>query len=201
MKKAEVYPFDFSLKIGYQLEKDTVRVLWKVENTGTKVMPFAIGAHPAFLCPPAGGKPQTSCFITLYDPEGVPVESVESHEIGEGGLAVDGFVKYAAPKGVLPITEDLFDHDALVLENRQVSQVGLMDENGCEFGRVKFEAPLVGIWSPAGKNAPFVCIEPWYGRCDAAGFCGELDARVWENLLGAGETFSVSYDIRLPREA
>ena len=38
-----------------------------------------------------------------------------------------------------------------------------------------FDAPLFGIWSPAGKQAPFICLEPWYGRSDAVGFTGTLE--------------------------
>ena len=45
------YPFPFSLRIGYELESNSIKVLWKVENTGDSSMYFSIGAHPAFLCP------------------------------------------------------------------------------------------------------------------------------------------------------
>ena len=58
-------------------------------------------------------------------------------------------------------------------------------------------APLFGLWSPAGKNAPFVCIEPWYGRCDKVGFSGELSAREYGNSLKPGEVFEVSYNIEV----
>ena len=59
------------------------------------------------------------------------------------------------------------------------------------------DAPLFGIWSPAGKHAPFVCIEPWYGRCDRVGFCQELSEREYGNALEASEIFQVYYDIQV----
>ncbi len=60
-----------------------------------------------------------------------------------------------------------------------------------------FTSPLVGLWSPPHKNAPFVCIEPWYGRCDKESFDGELSEREYEQKLGAGEEFNVSYKISI----
>lgn len=60
---------------------------------------------------------------------------------------------------------------------------------------VEFAAPLVGIWSPPKKNAPFVCIEPWYGRCDSEVFEGELKEREWEQALAPGEVFQAEYKI------
>lgn len=79
----------------------------------------------------------------------------------------------------------------------QADQVTLVDDQGEDVLSVKFDAPLFGIWSPAGKHAPFVCIEPWYGRCDRVGFCQELSEREYGNVLEASEIFQVYYDIQV----
>ena len=97
--------------------------------------------------------------------------------------------------GILPITETLFDNDAKVIENGQVHRVALLDGRGAEYLAVEFDAPLVGIWSPPKKQAPFVCIEPWYGRCDSEVFDGELKDREWEQVLKPGEEFRAEYKI------
>ena len=47
----EKYPFEFCLKIGYELQENKIKVMWKVENQGTQMMYFSIGAHPAFCVP------------------------------------------------------------------------------------------------------------------------------------------------------
>ena len=62
---------------------------------------------------------------------------------------------------------------------------------------LEFDTPLVALWSPAKAHpdCPFVCIEPWYGRCDAVGFDGELQDREWIQKLGSKEVFDVSYSI------
>ena len=97
--------------------------------------------------------------------------------------------------GLIPITEDLFDIDTLVIENDQVKRVALLDSNKEEYIAVEFDAPIVGIWSPPGKCAPFVCLEPWYGRCDCEEFNGELKDREYGNTIAAGEVFKAEYKI------
>ena len=49
---------------------------------------------------------------------------------------------------------------------------------------------------PEGKDAPFVCIEPWYGRCDADDFEGTLEERAYENAVEPEQAFEASYSIR-----
>ena len=97
--------------------------------------------------------------------------------------------------GELAVTEDLFDQDALVIEGNQAHEVSLSYGQEKPYLTVRFNAPLFGIWSPPKKNAPFICIEPWYGRCDKADFTGELDKREWGNTLDAGECFEASYEV------
>src|SRR5699024_3995906 len=98
--------------------------------------------------------------------------------------------------GCLPIGEHLFDGDALILENEQVQKLSLVSPSGTAYLTVEFTSPLVGIWSPPGKQAPFMCIEPWYGSCDREGFDGELKDREWENALPTGGMFHADYRIR-----
>ncbi len=189
------YPYRFRLEIGYQLEGGNIRVMWRVKNTDKKEMYFSIGAHPAFMCPPVEGEEQSECQVSFYDAQGMSLQSVVSTSIGSKGLAIDEKITYELEKGCLYVTEHLFDRDALVLEYGQTQQIGLVDKNGVEYIRVKFDAPLVGVWSPPGKKAPFVCIEPWYGRCDAENFAGELKDREWSNTLAVGEEFEAAYEI------
>ena len=101
---------------------------------------------------------------------------------------------------MLDITADLFDDDALIIENNQAHKVLLCNQEGEPYLTVSFDAPLFGLWSPAKKNAPFVCIEPWYGRCDSQDFDGSLEQRDYTNSLEAGSRFHAEYVIRLDQE-
>ena len=191
----KVYPFHFHLEIGYRLEGTAVRVMWKVKNTNEKNMYFAIGAHPAFFCPVREGEKQSEYFLKFKDGEGNAPESLTNTVFGEGGVVTTQKKEYKLTDGFLSIDEHLFDGDALVIEGHQIQRVALTDPQRKEYLAVEFDAPLAGIWSPPKKQAPFVCIEPWYGRCDSERFDGELKDRDWENALEAGGEFEASYKI------
>ena len=91
----------------------------------------------------------------------------------------------------------MFDKDALIIEGKQASKESLCTPDKKPYLTVTFDAPLFGLWSPAGKNAPFVCIEPWYGRCDRADFAGTLAEREYGNKLAAGEEYKKEFTITI----
>ena len=62
---------------------------------------------------------------------------------------------------------------------------------------VQTKAPALGIWSPSGKDAPFICIEPWYGVTDVDGFDGELRDKYLVNQLLPGSSFMSEYVITI----
>ena len=186
------YPFAFCLEIGYRLTGSTVKVIWKVTNREEKKdMHFSIGAHPAFMCPINEGEEQTAYSIQMNAKDQVSYYFLNA----ENGLLRDEEYVLKLDNGSHKLEEGFFDESAYVIENSQVSEVSLVNPQGKAYITVSFDAPLVGIWSPEKKNAPFVCIEPWYGRCDKEDFTGTLEQREWSNQLTAGETFEKSYDI------
>ena len=187
------FPFAFVLKIGYQLQGKDLKVIWQVENPDTKTLYFSIGGHPAFMCP-VGGQGQQSDYYFKFDTDkdltyGLIVDD------GEGLMGDEEQVLPVDAEGYAKITEHTFDRDALIVEQHQASKVSLCTADKKPYLTVSFDTPLFGLWSPAGKNAPFICIEPWYGRCDKSSFDGTLEQREYGNILAAGETFRREYTI------
>lgn len=195
----KIYPFRFRLEIGYRLEESSVTVMWRVKNTDKKEMYFSIGAHPAFFCPIRENENQSDYYLGLWGKDGEKLEKFCNTMFGQGGLVTTEKKDYVLTNGMLPIAENLFDGDALVIENHQVGRAALLDSSGKEYLAVEFDAPLVGIWSPPKKHAPFVCIEPWYGRCDSDIFDGELKDREWGNALKPEEEFNAKYKIMIEK--
>lgn len=107
-------------------------------------------------------------------------------------------LRHHSSKGViLPLDIHTFDKDALIFEDGQIARVTLLTKTGRPWLGLSFDAPLVGLWSPVAKNAPFVCIEPWYGRCDRAGYEGEFSGRDRVQHLAPSRTFSAEYTIEI----
>lgn len=187
------YPFHFALYIGYVLEGKKLSVKWKVENTDTKELLFSIGGHPAFMCPIDGCGKQTD-YSLLLKKHGQAVQEVTVGVLADGLLSEETFTLQTVD-GLRKIDETMFDRDALIIEKQQLDEVSLVDSDGTPYVTVKFDTPLMGIWSPAKKQAPFVCIEPWYGRCDRRRFDGELGEREYGNRLEVGACFQGGFDI------
>lgn len=173
------YPFEFRLVCSFELQNDRIIVGWNVENIDNKTIYFSIGAHPAFYCK----KGET--LLTMNG------ENIKYNLLNSEGL-------YTSPKyDVNPsfvLHDEIFDNDALVIENSGVTEVSLSD-NDKKYLTVNFDAGVFGIWAPAKKNAPFVCIEPWFGRCDAEDFEGDITEREWSNSLEIGEKWYKEYEI------
>lgn len=185
----EKYPYAFLLELGYELQQNTVIVKWKVTNPADQEMYFSIGGHPAFCCPLVKGEQQQDYQLWFDAKEQLTASVIEN------GLITAGQTVYPLKDGCLRVTEHLFDQDALVVEHHQAQQVALVKPDGTHYLTVSFDAPLFGVWSPPGKNAPFVCIEPWYGRCDAHDFAGTWQQREWGQCLQPGQSFEADYRI------
>ena len=200
------YPYPFRLEIGYKLIGERVRVLWHVENTGNETMAFQIGAHPAFFWPMLsnddieGGVAAMEKPLADADNRGFfKIESTAKtmpiSVITEGGCVGKVSEISLDEEGYLPLDINTFNKDALIFENSQITKVTLCGNDKSAYLSLEFTSPLVGLWSPPKKRAPFVCIEPWYGRTDAVGFSGCYEEKPWMQTLEPGKCFDASYDI------
>lgn len=189
------YPLDFRLEIGYKLIANTLRVMWKVINPAKEeTLHFSIGAHPAFLCPIQEGTEQSQYFLEFDGKEQAEYYSASL----ENGLRLPEKRTLQLLNSRCQMTEGFFDmgdRGTYIFEDHQVKKVSLVTPDGKPYITVSFDMPLVAVWSPEKKKAPFVCIEPWCGRCDRVDFEGSLKEREWGNSLDAGGVFETHYDI------
>ena len=187
------YPYKFRLQVGYRLTGETVTVIWRVTNTDDRDIYFQIGAHPAFYYPDYGSDGERGYL--WFDRE----DSFTYLRIGDGACA--SLTPHSQPLDghLLRLDTHTFDIDTFIIEGSQLTSVALLDRERRPHLTMQFDSPLLGIWSPPRKDAPFVCIEPWYGRCDREGFEGEFRDRDHVNRLAAGQTFEASYKIIIDR--
>lgn len=193
------FPLDFCLEIGYQLIENTLKVMWKVTNPSEKeTLHFSIGAHPAFLCPIEEGTKQSEYFLQLDVQEKAEYYSAEL----ASGLRLPEKRVLELENGRCQMTEGFFDmgdRGTYIFEENQVKEVALVTPEGKPYITVSFDMPLVAVWSPEKKQAPFVCIEPWCGRCDRIDYEGSLEQREWGNALEPLKVFETAYRIRIAK--
>ena len=144
------------------------------------------------------GRAGRGCFH-LYGrgAEGVvPLESFRYIKVSEKQCTdISDVQELDTPGGVMPLDDHTFDIGAYIIGDSQVCRVDLVSTTGLRCVSLEFDTPLVGLWAPSAKDVPFVCIEPWYGRCDRVGFTGEFSERDCVNSLSPGQVFRASYTI------
>ena len=144
------------------------------------------------------GRAGRGCF-RLYGrgAEGVvPLESFRYIKVSEKQCTdISDVQELDTPGGVMPLDDHTFDIGAYLIGDSQVCRVALVSTTGLRCVSLEFDTPLVGLWAPSAKDVPFVCIEPWYGRCDRVGFTGEFSERDCVNSLSPGQVFRASYTI------
>ena len=189
------YPYPFVLDVAYRLHENKLDVIWDVINPASEDMYFQIGAHPAFNYPDYSLESSQRGFLSFG--RGGQLQCIRIKEKG----CVDAekiYLLEIPADGLLPIASDTFDViDTLMVQDSQIDQVAMYRVDGSPWLKMTFDAPVVGIWSPPGKVAPFICLEPWYGRCDRAGYEGEFKDRDWMNRLSPGESFHSEYTVEI----
>ena len=126
----------------------------------------------------------------------VPLESFRYIKVSEKQCTdISDVQELNTPGGVMPLDDHTFDIGAYIIGDSQVCRVDLVSTTGLRCVSLEFDTPLVGLWAPSAKDVPFVCIEPWYGRCDRVGFTGEFSERDCVNSLSPGQVFRASYTI------
>ncbi len=184
-----VYPFPFTFQLQYQLLQNKLVVTYQIHNTGTTVMPFSVGAHPAFNVPLAPDTVFSDYFLQFNEPETAPLWPL-THD----GLIDAHPTPYLQNIAQLPLTEDLFYKDALVFKQLKSTQISIKSHKTTHGITLEYQDfPYMGIWS--AKNAPFVCIEPWCGIADSVDASGQLLEKEGVHLLEPQAQFVRSWSV------
>lgn len=177
------YPYDFLLAVTYYAEDNKVTTEYHVINMGEEVMPFGIGGHPAYKLD------YTKCYIefekdesevTRYQLEDGLIASKQKEELGKS----------------LYLEENSFDNDAIIWEGLESSKVWIKEkETNKTILEFEFEGfPYLAVWSK--REAPFLCIEPWYSVADYKEGNGVFKEKEGTILLNPNEEFMCSYTVK-----
>jgi galactose mutarotase-like enzyme len=185
------YPFEFRLDVRYRLQNSTITTEYRVENTGSRQMWFSIGGHPGFHCSLNSEGKKAGRLIFERN------ETV-NRLVNELGYLTGREEPFLSAQNIIDLATVDFDSNAKVyiMKNLTSEQVTLEDQKSGKQVRLRFPGfPYLGIWSPS-NNAPFVCIEPWYGITSViADSADELEHKPGIQGLAPGECFICSYDI------
>jgi len=174
-----VYPFAFMLEIEYRLGPDALAIAIEVANPGEKRAPYACGLHPGFRWP-LGAAGREGALVQF--------EKNERPEVPE--LAPGGLVR-ATTRPVplcgrnLPLSDALFEHDALCFLDCKSRSLAFIDASGASITMEYPDFQHAAVWTR--PYAPFVCLEAWTGYSDPDGFDGDLIDKPGMRVLEPGE--------------
>ena len=179
------YPFQFELRLQYELIENSLKINYSVLNKSQEIMPFSIGAHPAFAIEDS---------FSDYSLQFNEAEEFVSYEL-ENEQFSNSFKKLNSENGKINLDYSLFEKDALVFKKLKSNEITLQHNN--EFVlKMSFEGfPYLGIWTK--PNAPFLCIEPWCGLADNINHNGNIFEKEGINLLQPQAIFSKTIKIEL----
>jgi len=181
----KVYPFRFELQISYTLEDNSLIINYKVINKGESKMPFSIGAHPAFSL--AGNFENYSIQFEKEEPL--------VYNLLDNDLISNETKTLATENNVIPLKYELFENDALIFKSLKSNYLTIL-LTGNPILRVHYDDfPHLGLWTK--KDAPFLCIEPWFGYSDSVKSSGNLLKKEGIQILEADETFKSKFSIEI----
>lgn len=183
------FPYSFTLRVGYVLEKNKIRVSYRVINEGKVDMFFSIGAHPGFNCPLLKGETMEDYYLEFEKEENL------DKYILHDGLVEENKVKFLEAKNLVELTKNIFKDDAIILKGTRSNRISLKSHKNSRVVTIDYTGfPYLGIWSPT-SGAPFVCIEPWYGIADFEGKNKSFEQKVGINKLSPEKEFQCEFKI------
>lgn len=185
LETKKVFPFDFELQICYSLEESKLNIDYKVINNNDSILPFSIGAHPAFALP----KP-----FEEYTLQFEHTEILTSYQL-ENDLLSDSSEIIEMTDNEVPLAYSLFEKDALIFKELESKNITIL-ENKIPLLCVRFDNfPNLGIWTK--NNAPFLCIEPWLGYSDTIHSSGNILEKEGIQLLEAKKSLQCNFSIEI----
>lgn len=179
------YPFSFELQLSYTLIDCSLHLGYKVINNSETILPFSIGGHPAFALPKA------------FDSYQLQFDGLDSltFNLLEEGLISDETQTIEIPNQQLNLEYPLFENDALVFKNIPSKSVTILEENQPILKVDYADFPDLGVWTPV--NAPFICIEPWFGYSDTPNNSGKILEKEGIQLVAPKAFFQSNYTVTL----
>lgn len=163
------YPYDFELKLIFSVAGDTLTQTYEITNPANVVLPFTLGAHPAFNIPIPGVE---AASLDQYH-----LLFTRSWTSFGPSITDEGLCDYTTPQRLivnsdtLPLSWELIDREKTItledVPDRRITLATSTETHSEAHGiQMDFEGfDYLGIWS-AAPGCPFVALEPWCGIAD-----------------------------------
>ncbi len=185
------FPYKFEFQVVYHLDKNQIRIIYKVINLDDKTIYFSVGAHPAFNVPFTNGESYEDYYVEFDQSE-----NSSAHSLSANGFFNGETKNINISAGKLFLNQNLFTSDALVFKNLTSRKVTLKSTQHHKTIEVEFpHFNYLGLWAKPG--APFLCIEPWLGCADTEGEQTEFCKKEAIQEVLHGHVFETEFCIKI----
>lgn len=196
----KAYPYDFELKLIFSVDGDTLTQTYEVTNPANVVLPFTLGAHPAFNIPIPGVK---ATALDQYH-----LLFTRSWTSYGPSITDEGLCNYATPQKLimdsdtLNLSWELIDREKTItledVPDRRITLAASTEAPSEAHGiQMDFEGfDYLGIWS-AAPGCPFVALEPWCGIADTVDCDGIFEHKPGIISLEPGQSIIKTLNIKV----
>ena len=194
------YPYDFELKLIFSVAGDTLTQTYEVTNPANVVLPFTLGAHPAFNIPVPGVEASSLDQYQLL--------FTRSWTSYGPSITDEGLCDYTTPQRLivdsdtLPLSWELIDREKTItledVPDRRITLATSTEAPSEAHGiQMDFEGfDYLGIWS-AAPGCPFVALEPWCGIADTVDCDGIFEHKPGIISLEPGQSIAKTLSIKV----
>lgn len=196
----KAYPYDFELKLIFSVAGDTLTQTYEVNNPANVVLPFTLGAHPAFNIPIPGVE---AASLDQYH-----LLFTRSWTSYGPSITDEGLCDYTTPQRLivdsdtLPLSWELIDREKTItledVPDRRITLAANVEASSEAHGiQMDFEGfDYLGIWS-AAPGCPFVALEPWCGIADTVDCDGIFEHKPGIISLEPGQSIAKTLNIKV----
>ncbi len=190
-KTLKQYPFKFLFSIEFTLIDKRLIMTYKIENRDSIPMQFTCGGHTAYACP-LNKNTKLSDYVIEFPSQRI----LKSNALGASGLLTHHKREIKSKEKMLPLSDTLFNKDALIFSDIECDWVRLRKKNEKKGIIVRFtDYPHLALWSK--PFADFVCIEPWLGLPDHEDESIDLTQKSTYRTIKPDAKFSIAIETEI----
>lgn len=183
----KIYPFYFEFYVSFILDNNHLVVEYLVKNKDSREMIFAYGFHPGFNVPINSIGNFEDYYLELSKDRLVKRKLIEGLDAKE-----DELVEFKNKRFYL--SHEAFKEDQFYKSDRGV--VTLKSNLNNNYITVRYsDMTSLGLWKVDNSDAPYLCIEPWFGFPGSYEKHDELENREEMIHLAANKEFKNAISI------
>lgn len=186
------FPYDFKVSEIFHLDRNTITVTYRVENTGSETMPFFTGGHPAFCCPLEEGEAFEDYHLLFPEKE----TCAPSAALPDGLQDLHARTPFLEDTDDLQLSYSYFENDVLALDTLKSRSVRLVSSKSGRGIQLDFkDFPYLMLWN--NKHGRFLAIEPWTGLSTTTDEDDIFEHKKNVQFAGAGQTRDYTWKITI----